>query len=79
MTRRYVELTHCPVCKVKVDCYDECNTDKPFTAYDVLEGLNAWGAASVPKEVVCYTGGELIHFTTPGLHRLVRMTAVRAA
>lgn len=79
MARRYVELTHCPICKAKVDCYDECDTDTPFTARDIVEGLNAWGAASVPKDVVCYAGGEFVHFRTPGLERLVRMTAAKAA
>ena len=71
-------LTHCPICKMKIDDYAECATAKPFTAYSPLEGLTAWGAFGVPKETVCYTGGQYIHFRTPGderpFERLVFMT-----
>lgn len=72
-------LAQCPICRTEIDLYAECRTAKPFTAYDPIEGLNAWSAYDVPKETVCYReGGEYIHFRTPGedrpLERLVYMT-----
>lgn len=75
-------LTHCPICKTKIDDYAECRTATPFTAYDPMEGLIAWGAYSAPKETVCYTGRQYIHFRTPGderpFERLVFMTKAQS-
>lgn len=74
----FVVPTRCPMCNLAIDIYDECKTNRPFVAQDVLDGLNAWGAASMPKETVCYSGGKYIHFRTPGsgkpYERLVLMT-----
>lgn len=73
-----VAFTHCPICNQKVDEFAECRTDKPFTAYDPMEGINAWGAFDMPKEIVCYNGGHVVHFKYPGGERLVVMTEVAA-
>jgi len=56
---------HCPICGKKVDDFATCDTDKPFTAFDPIEGLNAWSAYDVPKRVLCYNGGATVHFETP--------------
>lgn len=72
----FVAPTNCPMCNAKIS-YAECETTRPFTAYSPMEGLNAWGAADMPKEAVCYSGGEYIHFRTPTEERLVRMTGIK--
>ena len=66
-------LTQCPICLLPVSDYSEVRTDKPFTAYNPFEGLNAWGAYSIPKQTLCFKGGQIIHFKIGDSERLVRM------
>lgn len=60
----------CPLCGRMVAEYAECRTAKLFTARDPLEGLMAWGAAGMPKTVLCESSRHL-HFADPGGTRLV--------
>ena len=42
----------CPGCNNEVMDVVECDTDNPFTAYNPMDGLTAWGAYSVQKELL---------------------------
>lgn len=68
------ELTHCPMCKKKVDSYTTCRADEPFTAKEPIEGLEAWGAYSVEKELLCFDGTYVhFRFVADGESRLVKL------
>jgi len=69
-----VELVKCPNCKKDVDDVCYVDTAEPFTAYNPWEGLNAWGPADVPKQLVCCTGQWAhIKFMDNNDERMVRM------
>lgn len=50
------------------------NTKEPFLAVNVIEGLNAYGAIWVEKEILCRKGDYLhLRFTNDGEERLIHM------
>lgn len=55
------DLTHCPMCKEKIDSFATCRADEPFTAKEPMEGLDDWGAYSAEKELLCFDG-KYVHF-----------------
>lgn len=69
--------THCPLCLQAVGEFATCQTDRPFVAKDPMDGLTAWGAATLPKEILCYAGGRIVHFKYPSGERLVLMTEAK--
>lgn len=68
------ELTHCPMCKEKVDSFATCRADEPFTAKEPMEGLEAWGTYDTPKELLCLDGTYVhFRFLGDGSTRLVEL------
>lgn len=69
-----IELTHCPLCKEKIDSFATCRASEPFTAKEPVEGLEAWGTYDNPKELMCFDG-KYVHFRflADGSTRLVEL------
>lgn len=69
-----IEPTHCPLCKERITDFATCHADEPFTAYDPFEGLLAWSAYTVPKELLCFDGTWVhFRFSETGDTRLVKL------
>lgn len=66
----------CPLCKKEVDDVREVvsNSGEPFTAVEAINGLDAFSALSVPKELICHDGAYThFRFTDTGEERLVKI------
>ncbi len=64
----------CAKCGFECESFARVKCSRPFTAYNPMEGLNAWGPWSAEKQIICQVG-QYIHFIVEGEHRLVKMDA----
>lgn len=65
----------CPVCHMEFEDKHivHVNDFEPFTAVNVIEGLTAYAAYGVDKQLTCHDG-KWVHITFPdGEHRLIEM------
>ena len=66
-------MTHCPICKKKIDSFYKSECEEPFTHFNPMQGLTIYGPFSAEKETICNENGFLHFRFTDGENRLVEL------